>query len=638
MAKEQKRAGKATPAARKGSAKPEAKPANKTEIPKESNPQQQQALSQTPYVIKDPEAFAQNLARMIEQAGHAAAAWSRPREKGEIAGNPAEGFAEITKTLGKVSEYWLSDPERALHAQTELFSRYMALWNSSIRRMSGEPAPDIAKPEPGDKRFAAAEWEDNQFFNFLKQAYLLTSGWVENLVERTEGLDEHTKHKAVFYTQQLINSLSPTNFPATNPEVLRDTFESDGENLVRGMKMLAEDIARGKGDLKLRQSDASAFVFGRDVAASPGKVVAQNDVCQVIQYAPSTKDVLKRPLVIVPPWINKFYILDLNPKKSFIKWCVDQGHTVFLVSWINPDGRQQNKSFEHYAREGIIETLDIAEEITGEKKFNLIGYCVGGTLLAVTLSLLARWGDERAASATFLTTQVDFTHAGDLKVFVDEEQISAVEQTMAKSGFLEGAKMANAFNMLRSRDLIWPYVVNNYLRGKEPLPFDLLYWNSDSTRMPAANHSFYLRNCYLENRLSRGEMEVAGEKLDLSEVTIPIYNLATKEDHIAPARSAYLGSQYFGGNVTFVLTGSGHIAGVVNPPSAGKYQYWTGGKPVGELSGWMDKAEEHPGSWWPHWHDWIVSHDSEMVAARKPGSAKHKPIEDAPGSYVMAKS
>lgn len=591
-----------------------------------------------PYAIKDPEAFAHNLARMIEEAGHAASAWSRPREKGEIKDNSAEGLAEITKTLSKVSEYWLSDPERALHAQTELFSRYMALWNTSIRRMSGEASPDIAKPEAGDKRFAAQEWDENQFFNFLKQAYLLTSGWVENLVEQTEGLDEHTKHKAVFYTQQLINSLSPTNFPATNPEVLRETFESDGENLVRGMKMLAEDIAVGKGDLKLRQSDASAFEFGRDVAISPGKVVAQNEVCQVIQYEPTTKDALKRPLVIAPPWINKFYILDLNPKKSFIKWCVEQGHTVFLISWINPDGKQQNKSFEHYAREGIIETLDVAQEITGEKEFNLVGYCVGGTLLAVTLALMARWGDERAASATFLTTQVDFTHAGDLKVFVDDEQISKVEETMAETGFLEGSKMANAFNMLRSRDLIWPYVVNNYLRGKDPLPFDLLYWNSDSTRMPAANHSFYLRNCYLENRLSQGTMEVAGERLDLSEVKIPIYNLATKEDHIAPARSAYLGSQYFGGNVTFVLTGSGHIAGVVNPPAAKKYQYWTGGKPVGELASWMEKAEEHPGSWWPHWHDWLVEQDSQTVPARKPGSTKHKPLEDAPGSYVMAKS
>jgi len=590
------------------------------------------------YAMKDPEAFARNLARMIEQAGHAAAAWVGPREEGKRQDDLADSFADFAKTLGRVSEYWLSDPERALTAQTQLFSRYMDLWNNSIRRMSGETVDEVASAEPGDKRFSDREWSQNQFFNFLKQAYLITSQWAGDLVERTEGLDEHTKHKAIFYTQQLINSLSPTNFPATNPEVLRETFASSGENLVRGMKMLAEDIERGGGDLRLRQADQTAFKVGRNVANTPGKVVHQNDVCQVVQYEASTEKVLKRPLVIVPPWINKYYILDLNPEKSLIRWCVAQGHTVFVVSWVNPDARQAGKSFEHYAREGILETLDVVEEITGEREFNLVGYCVGGTLLAVTLALMARKKDDRVRTATFLTTQVDFTHAGDLKVFVDEEQIARVEKSMATTGYLEGAKMASAFNMLRSRDLIWPYVVNNYMRGKDPLPFDLLYWNSDATRMPAANHSFYLRNCYLENRLTKGTMEIAGEKLDLSEVTIPIYNLATREDHIAPARSAYLGSQFFGGKVTFVLTGSGHIAGVVNPPAAGKYQYWTGGRPVGELEGWLKDAREHPGSWWPHWNEWLRAHDSAETGARKVGSRKHRPREDAPGSYVLARA
>jgi polyhydroxyalkanoate synthase len=593
---------------------------------------------ENPYMIRDPQAFIHNMAHMVQEAGHAAAAWVGPRESGEAKDDLPESIAELSTTLGKVSEYWLSDPQRALEAQTTLFTRYMDLWSSSIRRMAGEQVEDVAKPEPGDRRFNDKEWQENQFFNFLRQAYLITSGWVADLVQRTEGLDEHTKHKAVFYAQQLINSLSPSNFPATNPEVLRETFKSDGENLVRGMRMLAEDLERGKGELRLRQADNTAFQVGRDVANTPGKVVAQNDVCQVIQYEATTAKVLKRPLVIVPPWINKYYILDLNPQKSFIKWCLDQGHTVFVVSWVNPDERQAGKSFEHYAREGILETLDVVEDITGEKEMNLIGYCVGGTLLAVTLALMARSGDKRAATATFFTTQVDFTHAGDLKVFVDEAQIERVEKSMATKGYLEGARMANAFNLLRSRDLIWPYVVDNYMKGKAPLPFDLLYWNSDSTRMPAANHSFYLRSCYLENQLTKGKMEVAGQKLDLNEVTIPIYNLATREDHIAPARSAFLGSQYFGGKVTFVLTGSGHIAGVVNPPSMKKYQYWTGGKPVGELESWMQDAQEHAGSWWPHWHEWICSHDATMVPARKTGSKKHKPIEDAPGSYVMAKA
>ena len=600
--------------------------------------QMQPQTGTNPYKVHDPEAFARNMAHVVEAAGHAAAAWVSPRETGAKQDNLADSVSELTSTLGKVSEYWLSDPKRSLHAQTELFSRYMDLWSSSIRRMAGEDVKDVAKPEPGDRRFTDKEWQDNQFFNFLRQAYLITSGWVGDLVEKTEGLDEHTKHKAVFYAQQIVNALSPSNFPVTNPEVLRETLKSDGENLVRGMRMLAEDIERGGGDLKLRQADNTAFKVGRDVANTPGKVVAQNDVCQLLQYDATTAKVLKRPLLIVPPWINKFYILDLNPQKSYIKWCVEQGHTVFVVSWVNPNEMQAGKSFEHYVNEGILASLEAIGEITGAKKVNVIGYCVGGTLLAVALALMAARGDKRAATATFFTTQVDFTNAGDLKVFVDEAQIAKVEASMASKGYLEGSKMANAFNMLRSRDLIWPYVVDNYLKGKSPLPFDLLYWNSDSTRMPAANHSFYLRNCYLENRLAKGTMEIAGQKLDLGEVTIPIYNLATREDHIAPAQSAYLGSQFFGGKVTYVLTGSGHIAGVVNPPSAKKYQYWTGGKPVGALENWLVDAEEHPGSWWPHWDKWIRKQSDEMVPARKTGSTRHRPMEDAPGSYVLAKA
>ena len=592
----------------------------------------------SPYMMRDPEAFARNIAKAIEQAGKVASAWVEPRENGRVQDDMNESLTEVANVFGKISEYWLSDPERALHAQTDLLGRYMELWHSSIQAMAGEKADIVAEPEKGDRRFNDSEWNENQFFNFLKQTYLITSEWAANLVDETEGLDEHTKHKAAFYTKQLINSLSPSNFPATNPEVLREMFESDGESLVNGMKMLAEDITEGDGELKLRQADNTAFKVGVDVANTPGKVIAENDVCQLLQYSPSTKKTIKRPLLIVPPWINKFYILDLNPKKSFIKWCVDQGHTVFVISWVNPGAEQAGKSFEHYATEGILNSLDIIEEITGEDEINAIGYCVGGTLLAVTLALMAKTDDNRIQSATFFTTQVDFTYGGDLKVFVDEEQISRVERSMESKGYLEGSKMASAFNMLRSRDLVWPYVVNNYMRGKKPLPFDLLYWNSDSTRMPAANHSFYLRNCYLENKLSKGEMEIAGEKLDLNEVRIPIYNLATKEDHIAPAKSAYLGSQFFGGPVTYVLSGSGHIAGVVNPPAGHKYQFWTGSKPVGNFDDWFKLAKETAGSWWPHWHEWILENNGDMVKPPKMGSAKHKPIEDTPGSFVLKKS
>ena len=387
--------------------------------------------------------------------------------------------------------------------------------------------------------------------------------------------------------------------------------------------MLAEDIEAGHGDLKIRQSDAAMFEVGRNLAITPGKVIFENELMQLIQYAPATETVLKRPLLIVPPWINKFYILDLTPEKSFIKWCVDQGLTVFVISWVNPDAHLANKTFEDYMREGPLAALDVIEQATGERKVHAIGYCVGGTLLAVTLAYMAAKGDDRIASATFFAAQVDFTHAGDLKVFVDEEQIAALERHMAERGYLEGRKMANAFNLLRSNDLIWPYVINNYLKGKEPFPFDLLYWNSDATRMPAANHSFYLRNCYLENRLAKGEMVIGGEKLDLKKVQIPIYNLATREDHIAPAKSVLLGSKFFGGPVRFVLAGSGHIAGVVNPPGKMKYQYWTGPNRAAPTStNGSPSAKEHPGSWWPDWLEWLKKQDPTEVPAREPGGGK----------------
>ncbi|RNJ43188.1 class I poly(R)-hydroxyalkanoic acid synthase [Mesorhizobium erdmanii] len=590
------------------------------------------------YLVKDPERFALNMARMIEQAGKAASAWAEPRERGEVRDHVAEPVVDMVKTFSKLSEYWLADPQRALEAQTRLFAGYMTVWANAIQRVSpnAEGTDDAVKPERGDKRFQDPEWGRNAFFDFLKQAYLVTSRWASELVEHAEGLDEHTRHKASFYVKQVSNAISPSNFILTNPELFRETVASNGENLVRGMKMLAEDIAAGKGDLKLRQADYSPFEIGRNIATTPGKVVGRSDVAEIIQYDPATETVLKRPLLICPPWINKFYILDLNPQKSFIRWAIEQGHTVFVISWINPDERHGAKNWEAYIREGLQYGLDTIEKATGERDVNAIGYCVGGTLLAAALALMAREGDDRIKSATFFTTQVDFTYAGDLKVFVDEEQVAAVEKSMNEKGYLDGTKMATAFNMLRSGDLIWPYVVNNYMRGKDPLPFDLLYWNADSTRMAAANHSFYLRNCYLENNLSRGTMELAGHTVSLGDVTIPVYNLASREDHIAPALSVFLGSKYFGGKVDYVMAGSGHIAGVVNPPASGKYQYWTGGKPEGDFGQWIAKAAEHPGSWWPHWQSWIEAKDNTRVPARKPGKHR-KTLGDAPGSYVKVR-
>ncbi|MER9977222.1 class I poly(R)-hydroxyalkanoic acid synthase [Mesorhizobium sp. M0085] len=590
------------------------------------------------YLVKDPERFALNMARMIEQAGRAASAWAEPREKGEVRDHVAEPVVDMVKTFSKLTEYWLSDPQRALEAQTRLFSGYMTVWANAVQRIGAgaEDAEDTVKPERGDKRFQDPEWGRNAFFDFLKQAYLVTSRWAAELVEHADGLDEHTRHKAGFYVKQVSNAISPSNFILTNPELFRETVASNGENLVRGMKMLAEDIAAGKGDLKLRQADYSPFEIGKNLATTPGKVVGRSDVAEILQYEPTTDTVLKRPLLICPPWINKYYILDLNPQKSFIRWAVEQGHTVFVISWINPDERHGAKSWEAYIREGLQYGLDTIEKATGERQVNAIGYCVGGTLLAAALALMAQEGDHRIKSATFFTTQVDFTYAGDLKVFVDEEQVAAVEKAMNEKGYLDGTKMATAFNMLRSGDLIWPYVVNNYMRGKDPLPFDLLYWNADSTRMGAANHSFYLRNCYLENRLSQGMMELAGRTISLKDVTMPVYNLASKEDHIAPALSVFLGSKYFGGEVDYVMAGSGHIAGVVNPPAAQKYHYWTGGKPAGDFDQWLAGATDHPGSWWPHWQRWIEAKDNTRVPARKPGEHMQV-LGEAPGTYVKVR-
>jgi polyhydroxyalkanoate synthase subunit PhaC len=587
----------------------------------------------------DPEAFAMNFAKAMENSGRALAAYLQPREDGEARDKPPNELTELVKTLSAVAQYWLSDQDRASEVQAKMAKAYLDLWGSSVRRLAGEQAPPAIEPSPKDKRFADPEWKSNQFFDFVLQLYLLTTQWANDLVRNAEGLDPHTRRKAEFYVQQIANALAPSNFVLTNPEVLRQTLTSNADNLVRGMKMLAEDIEAGRGTLRIRQSDPSNLEVGTNMATTPGKVIFQNELMQLIQYEPATEKVLRTPLLIVPPWINKFYILDLKPEKSFIKWCVDQGVTVFVISWVNPDKSLGGKTWEDYMKQGPLAAMDAIERVTGEMKVHTMGYCVGGTLLATTLAWLAEKRRVRVTSATFLAAQVDFTHAGDLLVFVDEDQISAIERDMQASGVLEGAKMAMAFNMLRSNDLIWSYVVSNYLKGQQPASFDLLHWNSDATRMPAANHSYYLRNCYLENRLSSGTMVLDNTLLDLSKVKVPIYNLATREDHIAPADSVLYGSQFFGGAVKFVLSGSGHIAGVVNPPASGKYQYWTNDnvKDV-TLSQWLKGAREHKGSWWPDWREWIGTIDPEEMPARAVGGAALPPIEDAPGSYVRVRA
>jgi len=585
------------------------------------------------------EAFAMNIAKAMETSGQALAAYLRPRENGEAKDKPPNEIGEVIKTFSTVAEYWLSDQDRASDLQTRMGKAYLDLWGSAARRMAGEETKPAIEPSPRDKRFKDPEWRSNQFFDFVLQLYLLTTQWAQELVKNAEGVDPHTRKKAEFYVQQITNAIAPSNFVFTNPEVLRETLASNGDNLVRGMKMLTEDIEAGRGTLRIRQSDPSNLVVGINMATTPGKVIFQNELMQLIQYTPTTETVLRTPLLIVPPWINKFYILDLKPEKSYIKWCVDQGITVFVISWVNPDKELGKKTFDDYMKEGPLTAMDVIEKVTGEMKVHTAGYCVGGTLLASTLAWLAEKRRQRVTSATFFAAQVDFTHAGDLLVFVDEDQISALERDMHAAGVLEGSRMAMAFNMLRSNDLIWSYVVSNYLKGNPPSAFDLLHWNSDATRMPAANHSFYLRNCYLENRLSTGSMVLDNTLLDLSKVKVPVYNLATKEDHIAPADSVLYGSQFFGGPVKYVLSGSGHIAGVVNPPAGGKYQYWTNDniKDV-TLADWLKGATEHKGSWWPDWRQWLESLDAEQVPARAVGSEEMPPIEDAPGSYVKVRA
>ena len=596
----------------------------------------EQARASTPHL--DFEALAANLTKLAEEASRATQAYLRPQLAGDTSSLTNAEAGEMARTLGEVAERWMGEPERALEAQTRLTNGLIRLWTHALRRFKGEEVPPAQPPDPTDRRFKDPAWTQNPFFDFLRQSYVHTSKWAEDMVLEAEGIDPHTRHKAQFYIRQLAAALSPSNFVALNPELIRETLEQNGANLVRGAKMLAEDMEAGGGELRLRQTDPGKFEVGVNLATTPGKVVARNDLIELIQYAPSTEKVLRRPLLIVPPWINKFYILDLNPEKSFIRWAVAQGLTVFVISWVNPDARHATKGFDAYMKEGIFAALEAIEQATGEKKVAAIGYCVGGTLLSSTLGYMAAKRDSRIMSATLLATQVDFKHSGDLQVFVDEKQVRAVEDEMRRRGFLEGKRMATAFNMLRPNDLIWRYMVDVYLKGRTPMPFDLLFWNSDSTRMPAANHSFYLRNCYLENNLSQGRLAIDGVTIDLKRVTIPIYNLAAKEDHIAPALSTFEGSRCFGGEVRYVMAGSGHIAGVINPPTHEKYQYWTGGAVGDSFLEWVDHAEEHKGSWWPDWFAWLERQAPERVPAREPGGRKLKPLGNAPGTYVRVKA
>jgi polyhydroxyalkanoate synthase subunit PhaC len=589
----------------------------------------------------DPVALAESFASASDKsakllgefvARHAASGATLPRDEFGL----SQAFFELAAKL-------LSNPYRLAETQLNLLWDYSALWQSSMLKLLGQSPSPVVEPAKGDKRFRHEDWQEHFLFDYVKQSYLIAARWLHNSVANVEGLDEHTQKKVDFFTRQYIDALAPSNFALTNPEVFRETIATGGQNLVKGLNNLLDDIERGNGKLKISMTDSKAFELGVNIATTPGKVVYQNELIQLIQYEPATKKVRKRPLLIIPPWINKYYILDLREKNSLVRWCVEQGLTVFVVSWVNPDKRLAGKDFVDYMLQGTLAALDAVEKATGEREVNALGYCLGGTLLAATLGYMAAKKDKRILSASFMTSLIDFAGAGELDVFIDEEQLASLERKMEERGYLEGSEMANTFNMLRSNDLIWSFVINNYLLGRDPFPFDLLHWNCDSTRMPAKMHSFYLRNMYLKNALREpGEITLAGVPLDLSKVSLPCYFVSAIEDHIAPWKATYAGPQVLGGKSRFVLSGSGHIAGMINPPAANKYGYWTNERLPPAPDAWFKDAKQHEGSWWLDWLHWLEPQLGPQVPERPVGRGEGKGrlrvIEAAPGSYARLRA
>lgn len=563
----------------------------------------------------------------------------RPIETTPI--NPLPLMDSLTALTKRV----LEDPEVYTEAQLAMWQHGLDITRMSLARMQGGDAAPIMHPPKGDKRFQGQDWQKNWLFDFLKQYYLSTTDETRRLVrhEATHINDKLAK-KIEFYTRLFLDATAPSNFWLTNPEVLRATIDSQGENLIKGFANLLADLESGNGTLRIRMSDYKSFEVGVNIATTPGQVIFQNDLTQLIQYAPSTPDVRRVPLLILPPWINKFYILDLREKNSLIRYLVAQGFTVFCISWVNPVKRHALTQFEDYMEKGALAALREVKRATGADQVNVAGYCIGGTLLACTQAYLAAQETPdktlpTIASATYLTAMIDFSNPGDLGVFIDDEQIALLEDRMARQGFLDAGSLMMTFNLLRANDLIWPFVINNYLLGREPFPFDILYWNTDGTHLPAAMQSYYLRKMYLENKLVvPGALKMKQTPLDLGLITTPTFMLSTREDHIAPWQSTYRATQIYKGPVTFVLSGSGHIAGVVNPPAAEKYGYWMNSHfpsqcpPQAET--WLQDATEHKGSWWPQWVKWLESYAGEMIPARQITNG----IEAAPGSYVKVRA
>lgn len=596
------------------------------------------SVSNTDNWLEEMETYTENMVRIFEKSGELWKNFLRHNEHkpdSPVQIDPLNMMPSLYKFMNEAVEnpeymqkaaftYWME--------QSELWRRMLAYW------VGGELETPMAVPERSDKRFNGKMWRDGSIYDFIKQSYLLTARWVLHTVHNTGDLSIHDRRKVDFYTRQFVEAVAPSNFANINPEVIEATIQEKGENLVRGLQNMLEDLERGKGKLAIRQTDMSAFKVGENIALSPGSVVFENEIFQLIQYTPITKSVYAKPLLIIPPWINKYYILDLNPKKSMVKWLTEQGYTVFMMSWVNPDTRQKDLTFEDYMTKGLFAAIDNIKSVTKEKSINVTGYCIGGTLLGSMLAYAAQVKRNDIASATFLTTQFDFSDAGDLQVFTDEQTLQSLNEQMDK-GYLEAQNMANAFNMLRASDLIWNYVVNNYMLGREPFPFDLLFWNADSTAMPAKVHYFYLQKFYKDNCLVKGNLSLCNQLLDLSKNTVSSYHMATREDHIAPAASVYRGMKKLGGIKRFVLAGSGHIAGVVNHPKAAKYQFWTNdnGNESPDILSWQVNAKEEKGSWWADWEEWLRGFSGKKVPAAQRKIPIQNIIEPAPGRYVMGK-
>ena len=580
------------------------------------------------------ETLSMNLAKaaMMAQSAIAEAALTQADRPAALSADPFNVAPAMTSVMTSLA----AQPDKMIQAQADLFGRYMQLWSSTARQAAGE-TPD---PAPADKRFKDPAWSENPMFDMMRRSYLLTSDWMNGLIAGVEDVDPTLKRRAQFFTRLLTDAFSPSNFLASNPVALKALAETSGESLVKGMQNFAADLERGGGSLRISQADYGKFVVGENVATAPGQVVWRDELFELIQYAPSTESQHEIPLLIFPPWINKFYIMDLQPANSLIRWLSAQGFTVFVCSWVNPDRDKAGFGFDDYLEKGIYRAVEKTLEQAGTKQLNAVGYCIGGTLFGAGLAHMAAKGDERIAAATFFAAQHDFAEAGDLLLFTDEHWIAEIERQMdAAGGVLPGAAMAETFNALRSNDLIWSFFISNYLLGKDPPAFDLLFWNADQTRMPKTLHLDYLRQMYGANALAKGQFEIGGLTADLSKVEIPLYFQASREDHIAPMNSVYRSAKLFGAkDVTFTLAGSGHIAGVINAPAAKKYQHWTNPALPATLAEWQADAVEHPGSWWEHWAAWLGARSGKQIPARDPAKGPLKPIEPAPGSYVKVKS